>query len=89
MPAKPYKVTAVWDQESLPAAIRNQHSTKAGTWGLLRVLEGEVDLVFADGRSVRVSIDQPGLIPPQDVHHVESVGPFRMQVEFYTENPLN
>lgn len=89
MSATPYKVTAVWDQDSLPAAIRSQHSTKAGTWGLLRVLDGEVDLVFADGRAVRVTGDRPGLIPPQDVHHVEAAGPFRMQVEFYTENPLD
>lgn len=88
MSAAPYKVTAIWDQDSLPAAIRGQHSTKAGTWGLLRVLDGEVDLVFADGRAVHVTPDSPGLIPPQDVHHVEPAGPFRMQVEFYTENPL-
>lgn len=86
--AEPYKVTAIWDQDTLPAAIRNEHNTKAGTWGLLRVLDGEVDLVFVDGRTVRVTTDQPGLIPPQDVHHVEATGPFRMQVEFYRENPL-
>ena len=36
----PYKVTAVWTDETLPAAIRNAHSTKPGTWGLLKVLEG-------------------------------------------------
>ena len=46
MSDEPYKVTPVWDQHTLPAAIRHEHSTKAGTWGVLRVLEGEVTLVF-------------------------------------------
>lgn len=89
MRAEPYKVTAIWDQDTLPAAIRNEHSTKAGTWGLLRVLDGEVDLVFSAGHTVRVTVGQPGVIPPQDVHHVEFTGPFRMQVEFYKAHPLD
>lgn len=88
MAATPYKVTAIWDQDTLPAAIRNAHNTKAGTWGLLVVLEGAVDLIFADGRAERVTPGNPAVIPPQDVHHVAAAGPFRMQVEFYHEPPL-
>ena len=85
----PYKMTEVWTEQTLPAAIRSAHSTKAGTWGLLRVLEGEVRLVWEDGSgSERVSPAQPGLIPPQALHHVETDGPARMQVEFYRERPL-
>ena len=83
----PYKTTPVWDEKSLPAAIRNEHSTKAGVWGLLRVIEGEVRLKFANGTERRVTPERPALIPPQDVHHVEGEGPFRMRVEFYTEKP--
>ena len=87
MPSRPYKVTAVWDQDSLPLSIRKQHNTKAGIWGLLRVIEGEVDLVFVDGPTVHVTRDSPAVIPPQEMHHVEAHGPFRMQVEFYHEEP--
>ena len=36
---EPYKTTPVFDETSLPGAIRNAHSTKAGVWGLLRVLD--------------------------------------------------
>lgn len=69
MASAPYKVTPVFDEESLPAAIRNAHNTKAGVWGLLRVLEGEVSLVFHDpARSVRVTPDNPASIPPEAVH---------------------
>jgi tellurite resistance-related uncharacterized protein len=85
---QPYKTTAVWTDQTLPAAIRAAHSTKEGTWGLLRVLEGEVRLVWEDGSGEeQVTPGSPGLIPPQKVHHVEVEGPARMQVEFYREKP--
>jgi tellurite resistance-related uncharacterized protein len=84
----PYKITPVWDQDTLPAAIRHEHSTKAGTWGVLRVLEGEVMLVFlAPTSSVHVTPHSPALIPPEAVHHVELQGPMRMQVEFHHGRP--
>jgi len=88
MAASPYKTTTVFDEATLPAAIRNAHNTKAGTWGLLRVLEGAVTLVFHDPeRRVTVTPDRPATIPPQAWHHVETAGPMRMQVEFWREPP--
>ena len=87
--AAPYKMTPVFDETSLPQAIRNAHQTKAGVWGLLRVLEGEVRLVFHDGQTViHVKPDHPATIPPEASHHVEVTGPMRMQVEFYHEAPM-
>ena len=89
MTALPYKTTPVFDQDSLPAALHHEHSTKVGVWGLLRVLEGEVQLVFCDsGLSVRATPEKPALIPPQDVHHFALCGPMKMQVEFYREAPF-
>ncbi|MCB2080391.1 MAG: DUF1971 domain-containing protein [Novosphingobium sp.] len=89
MTVSPYKTTPEFDEGSLPDAIRNDHSTKAGVWGLLVVLEGRVRLVFHDPvGTVDVEPGKPGLIPPQAVHHVETSGPMRMRVEFYRENPL-
>lgn len=88
-PPQPYKVTAEWDETTLPAAIRGRHNTKAGVWGLLRVLEGRVSLVFEDpARRVEVTPDQPAEIPPEQWHHVELGGPARMRVEFFREKPL-
>ena len=89
MAAEPYKATPVFDEDSLPEALRKDHSTKAGVWGLLRVLEGEVGLVFHDPRrEVTVTPGHPAEIPPEALHHVETAGPMRMQVEFYREPPL-
>ncbi len=88
MPSEPYKRTPDFDQDSLPEAIRNAHSTKAGTWGLLVVSEGAARLVFDEpGREVEVSPGNPGVIAPQAVHHVEVNGPVRLHVEFYKEKP--
>ena len=87
--ATPYKITPVFDLHSLPAAIRNEHRTKEGVWGLLRVLEGEVRLIFTNPpRTITVTADQPAPIPPAATHHVATDQPMRMQVEFYREHPL-
>ena len=51
--ALPYRSTPVFDQDTLPAALRTRHNTKAGVWGVIRVLEGELKLTY--------------LIPPSEV----------------------
>jgi len=88
-PAAPYGASPIFDENSLPDKLRNEHSTKDGTWGLLRVLEGEVELVFIDPPSQRlVTVDDPAPIAPQSPHFVKLTGPMKMQVEFYREHPL-
>ena len=85
----PYGASPIFDEISLPDSLRNTHSTKDGTWGLLRVLEGEVELVFIDPPSRHmVTVDNPAPIPPQSPHFVNLVGPMKMQVEFYHNHPL-
>jgi len=45
----PYKSTPVFDETTLPAALRREHRTKDGVWGVIRVLEGQVRLVLDRG----------------------------------------
>ncbi|CAM3272348.1 DUF1971 domain-containing protein [Sphingomonas antarctica] len=86
--AEPYAKSAVFDEQTLPDALRNDHRTKSGTWGLLRVFSGEVRLIFVDPPSDHhVTPDTPALIPPQATHYVVTMGPMSMQVEFYRERP--
>ena len=33
--AVPYRSTAIFDEKTLPAALRGEHKTKAGTWGVI------------------------------------------------------
>lgn len=85
----PYATTPVFDETSLPESLRKDHRTKDGSWGLLRVLEGEVRLVFLDPPQDRlVTPDDPAPIPPQSPHYVKLMGPMKTQVEFYREHPL-
>ncbi len=89
MPTQPYGSSPLFDELSLPDSLRKEHRTKTGTWGLLRVLEGEVMLVFLDPPSKRVvTVDDPAPIPPQAAHYVVPDGPMKMQVEFYRDNPV-
>ena len=84
---KPYRITAIFDQDTLPAALRREHNTKAGVWGIIRVIEGQLQLHFADGRTEKIGPERPGLIRPQEVHWVEPVGDMRMLVQFYDREP--
>jgi tellurite resistance-related uncharacterized protein len=83
---RPYRVTPVFDQDSLPAALRRDHSTRAGVWGIVRVLEGRLRFTDAAG-ALDLTPDRPGLIHPERKHKVEPIGQMRMQVEFYDERP--
>ena len=83
----PYKTTAVFDKTTLPAALRREHRTKAGAWGVVRVLEGALRLRFPDGRDQKLDVERPGLIRPEETHWVEVSGPMRMRVEFYDREP--
>ena len=85
---EPYRSTPVFDQDTLPAALRARHNTKAGVWGVIRVLEGELMLTYLDPESsVLLTPDNPGQVLPQQAHFVTPQGAMRMQVEFYDRPP--
>lgn len=85
---EPYRSTPVFDEISLPAALRREHRTKPGVWGVVRVIEGELKLTFVDPPSeMRVLPGSPGLLLPDQPHFVEPIGAMTMQVDFYTERP--
>jgi tellurite resistance-related uncharacterized protein len=87
-PPAPYSTTPVFDESSLPAALRNKHCTKAGAWGVIRVLEGELRLVILDPPSESIlTPDLPGRLLPEQVHFVEPLGGMKMQIEFYHQRP--
>lgn len=87
-PTSPYRSTQVFDEMTLPAGLRRQHRTKAGAWGVIRVLEGRLRYQVLDPSSeVILEPGRPGLILPEQPHLVEPLGPVRMQIEFYDEHP--
>lgn len=85
---EPYRSTPVFDEVTLPAALRREHRTKPGVWGVVRVLEGQVELSYANPpRTLILSSDLPGLLLPEQPHFVEPIGAMRMRVEFYDQSP--
>lgn len=84
----PYRSTPVFDDVSLPRALRERHNTKAGVWGVIRVLEGQLKLTFLDPPSEQVlGPETPGHILPEQPHFVTPLGAMRMQVDFYDQAP--
>ena len=88
MTDEPYRSTPVFDQDSLPAGLRREHRTKAGVWGVIRLLEGRLKLSFVDpAEEVILTPERPGLLLPDQPHFVEPLGAMRMQVDFYDHPP--
>jgi tellurite resistance-related uncharacterized protein len=88
MDIQPYRSTPVFDETTLPTALRTRHDTKAGVWGMIRVLEGRLRLVYLDPPSETIlDPDTPGLVLPQQPHLVEPLGAVKMRVDFYDRPP--
>ena len=87
-PPAPYKSTPVFDENTLPAGLRHEHRTKAGVWGIIRVLDGRVRYRVLDPVSEMIlDPHHSGLVLPDQPHLVEPLGSIRMRVEFYDRMP--
>lgn len=84
----PYASSPIFDEYDLPASLRAEHRTKSGTWGVARVIKGSVIMVYDDtGERRTLTPDRPGLLVPDQPHHVELTGPMKMQIDFFRERP--
>lgn len=87
---QPYRSTPILDQDTLPAALRTRHDTKAGVWGVIRVLEGRLQLTCLNPLSESVlTSDNPGVVMLQQPHFVTPLGAMRMQIDFYDQAPFS
>ena len=85
-----YKSTPIFTEQSVPAGLLKDHSTKDGTWGLIHVEEGSLTYVITDPRrpqSERVLTREsdPGVVEPTIVHRVQPSGDVRFWVEFWRD----
>ena len=85
----PYKRTEVFDQNTVPIALRHEHRTKPGVWALIQVLEGRLRYRVPDQQSEQVLVPGlPGLVRPDQLHEVEPIGEVRFFVEFYAAKQI-
>ena len=71
--------------DTMPARLKAAHATKAGTWGLLQVLEGKIRFQLEapfEGEQFAAAGDTV-VIESEVPHHVEFVERGRFFVEFY------
>lgn len=88
---KPYRRTPVFTETSVPPGLLKAHSTKAGTWALIHVLEGRLAYRIVDERrpasEIILTPQAPaGVIEPTILHEVEPLGAVRFIVEFHRED---
>lgn len=87
MPAglAPYKRTPDFTQDTIPAALRKAHSTKAGVWALIHVVSGRLRYVVEPplARDEILTPAQPGVVVAEALHHVAPDGNVTFYVEFH------
>jgi tellurite resistance-related uncharacterized protein len=83
------KVEKVFTADTIPKGLLKQHSTKDGTWGVIRVLKGELEYVLEQSEETlevkfHLTSDFRGVIEPKSLHHVSPLSPdVEFVVEFY------
>jgi len=86
--AGPYRVTADFTQDNLPAALQKEHNTAKDVWGVIRVKEGSLRLTHLDtGKVELLDAQTPGYVTPLSPHFVEPVGAVKVCIEFYDHDP--
>lgn len=82
----PYARTPDFTESTVPEALLRAHTTKAGAWGLIRVLEGRLAYRITDPRrpptETILSPGEAGVVEPTVLHEVEPLGTVRFYVEF-------
>jgi len=82
--ARPYKRTPVFTQDTVPAGLLKDHSTKQGVWGVITVISGRLQYCVAStGEEAILSPEQSGLVEPMVAHHVKPLGDVTFTIEFW------
>lgn len=85
---QPYARTAEFTETTVPSGLLRAHTTKAGAWGLIHVLQGRLAYRITDPRrlaseTVLTPQTGPGVVEPTILHEVEPHGAVRFFVEFH------
>lgn len=82
---KHYKSTPEFTELTVPAALKRDHTTAAGVWAKINVLEGKLVYCITEPvqelNDLTVGID--GVIEPMIKHHVIVSEPVKFRVDFY------
>ncbi|MGI9327441.1 MAG: DUF1971 domain-containing protein [Pseudomonadales bacterium] len=81
----PYKRTPTFTEQSVPVGLTRAHKTKAGTWGKIVILKGQLlyRILEPQLEEVLLSENHHGVVEPAVPHEVEPQGKVEFFVEFY------
>jgi tellurite methyltransferase len=77
-----YNKTPIFTEKTVPKALLKNHNTKAGTWGLLTALKGEIEYFIEDQEKVTLSTKLQGIIEPEITHYIKPIGEVSFFIEF-------
>lgn len=81
----PYKRTPLFTEQTIPKGLTKAHKTKAGTWGKIVILKGQLlyRILEPQLEEVLLSESYHGVVEPAVPHEVEPLGEVEFFVEFY------
>jgi len=79
-----YKSTPIFTEDTIPKGLLKQHNTKAGTWGEIVILEGEINYHILSPYEVNyLNPQRTGIVEPQVYHQLELRGAVKLRIDFY------
>jgi tellurite resistance-related uncharacterized protein len=82
-----YQHTLEFTNSTIPDGLFRAHSTKAGVWGLIVLLEGSLmyRILEPNHEEIRLSVERFGIIDPMIRHEAEAIQPVVFYVEFHRQ----
>lgn len=85
---RPYRHSPIFDAANLPAALTRTHTTKAGVWAKIEIIEGRLRYRVEGEPAQVLTPGRPGLIRPQQPHSVAiEDAATRFRIAFYDKLP--
>lgn len=81
-----YKSTPTFTQDSVPASLLSEHTTKAGVWGMLTVESGCLKYIVTESGAETEQLLTAGntaVIVSEQTHYVKPQGEVAFHVAFY------
>lgn len=82
----PYLKTKVFSNDSIPKGLLKDHSTKAGSWGILNVTAGKLHYTILENETrteFQLDLKHPGIIAPEQLHFVRMEKSTKFFIEFF------
>ena len=69
-----YQRSNLFAQDTVPAGLLNDHSTKEGVWGLIQVQKGKLEYTIGEIDVHILTPENNGVVEPAVTHHVRPLG---------------